>query len=113
MVFFEKKAYNFITLYYLYRFRNIYKKAQKDPSYWIKAQNKNLREYIRYIYKMPFYKARFDAAGCKPEDIQTAADLVKLPPLSKVEYRDWTNEAYEQNDAQQHHTHGCIQQFIQ
>jgi phenylacetate-CoA ligase len=93
MVYFEKKAYNFITLYYLYRFRWVYKKAQKDPSHWIRVQNKNLKKYVRYIYKMPFYKARFDQVGLKPEDIKTSADLLKLPVLTKTEYRDWINES--------------------
>ena len=90
-VFFERQLYSFISLYYLYRFRRILIKTKKDPEVWIKEQNRNIRKFINYIYKFPFYRSRFDSCGLKPNDIRTADDFLKLPFLSKTEYRDWIN----------------------
>ena len=66
-------------------------RSKNNPAYAVKVQNRNLRKMVRHAYAMPFYKERFDRAGVKPEDIQTAEDLMKLPPLTKPEYREWIN----------------------
>ncbi len=43
-------------------------------------QEKKLPGQLRYCYDhSEFYKARFDACGAKPEDIQTLQDLRRLP----------------------------------
>lgn len=52
-------------------------------------QNKKLRELVRHCYEnVPYYTRLFDRLGLKPEDIQTRADLVKLPILTKQVIRD-------------------------
>ena len=51
-------------------------------------QARKLQQLIRHAYRhVPFYRERFDAAGLKPEDITTPADLPRLPTLSKDDVR--------------------------
>ena len=52
-------------------------------------QNRKLRKLVRHCYEnVPYYTILFDRLGLKPEDIQTPADLVKLPILTKQIIRD-------------------------
>lgn len=67
-------------------------RAIKDPHYWVVAQNKEIRDFVEYIYQIPFYRKRFDEAGVKPADIRVREDFKKLPPLTKEEYRAWLLE---------------------
>ncbi len=49
--------------------------------------NHRLREHLAYAYEnAPAVKAIFDNQGLKPADIQTVADLVKLPITSKDDF---------------------------
>ena len=51
-------------------------------------QNKELRRIVRYAYdNVPFYHNRFREEGVKPREIDTVADLNKLPILRKDEAR--------------------------
>ena len=55
----------------------------------VDLQNKKLRKLVRHCYEnVPYYTRLFDRLGLKPEDIQTRADLVKLPVLTKQVIRD-------------------------
>lgn len=48
----------------------------------------SLRRLLRHSYDhVPFYRARLDAAGMKPEDVRTLADLRGLPILDRAEVR--------------------------
>ncbi len=48
-----------------------------------------LKETLDRVYKkVPFYKAQFDAAGVKPDDIKSLADLTKVPFTTKQDLRD-------------------------
>ncbi len=48
-----------------------------------------LQETVYRVYeKVPYYRAKMDAAGVKPQDIQTLADLAKLPFTTKQDMRD-------------------------
>lgn len=67
-------------------------RAIKDPHYWVVVQNEEIRDFVEYIYEIPFYKKRFDDAGVKPADIRVREDFKKLPPLTKEEYRAWILE---------------------
>ena len=60
-----------------------------NPQKWIKAQNREIKKFVKYIYNIPFYRARFDACGLTPNDIRRREDFKKLPPLTKQEYREW------------------------
>lgn len=54
----------------------------------INHQNKHLCKIIKHAYEtVPLYRKKFDAAGVKPENIQTAHDLAKLPCITKNEIR--------------------------
>ena len=47
-------------------------------------QSRQLRRLIRHAYyDVPYYRALFDRARVKPEDIRTPADLTALPVTSK------------------------------
>ena len=52
-------------------------------------QLERLKELVKRVYeKVPFYKKKFDRAGVKPENIQTLADISKLPFTTKGEMRE-------------------------
>lgn len=68
-----------------------------------KEQKKKLQKLMKHAYTIPFYKERFDRAGVKPEDIQCAEDLRKLPPLTKAEYRDYINTEVARNKERYKH----------
>ncbi|MEQ8207714.1 MAG: hypothetical protein RIA65_16185, partial [Woeseia sp.] len=70
------------------RFREF--QALLDKSQWFDEaeleayQNKQLQRIIRYAYQhVPYYREAMDERGLKAEDIQTKADLHKLPVLTK------------------------------
>jgi len=51
-------------------------------------QNSKLRDLIHHAYvNVPFYREIFLDLRIKPEDIQTKADLVKLPIITKDDFR--------------------------
>lgn len=54
-----------------------------------KRQLKDLKVIVQFAYEnAPYYKRSFDEAGVKPEDIQTLADIQKLPFIDKTTQRD-------------------------
>ena len=60
-----------------------------DRSKLRELQNERLRATVRLEYdNVPLYRARMDAMGVKPEDIQTVDDLRKLPFTEKTDLRD-------------------------
>ena len=94
----QKKLYGvYIFTEYAKKKRNL-KKALKNPTYWIKLQNKEIEKFVKEIYNVPFYQKRFDEAGIKPEDIKTREDFLKLPPLTKDELRQWIETETKNND---------------
>lgn len=54
-----------------------------------KIQLERLQETVHRVYdKVPYYRAKMDDAGVKPEDIQELKDLQKLPFVTKQDMRD-------------------------
>ena len=52
-------------------------------------QNESLQKLVHHCYEnVPYYTKLFDRLYLKPEDIQTRADLIKLPILTKQIIRD-------------------------
>ena len=52
-------------------------------------QLERLKETVNRVYdKVPYYRAKMDAVGIKPEDIQSLSDLQKLPFVTKQDMRD-------------------------
>ena len=55
----------------------------------IKAlQLERLQATVKHCMGSPFYKARFDSIGLKPEDIKSLDDLRKIPFTTKQDLRD-------------------------
>jgi phenylacetate-CoA ligase len=53
-------------------------------------QDTKVSRLIRHAYDtVPFYRRRMDASRLKPDDIQTVADLPKLPVLTRQDIRDF------------------------
>ncbi len=53
------------------------------------TQVKRLKWSLKHAYdNVPFYRRSFDKAGVHPDDIQTLADLAKLPFTTKADLRD-------------------------
>ena len=70
--------------------RPYYNPIEVAPVAEIKAlQTARLIHAVHHVYEhVPYYRARMDEAGVKPEDIQTLADLAKLPFTYKQDLRD-------------------------
>ncbi len=47
-----------------------------------------LRDCVRRLAGVPFYKKKFDAAGLRAEDIRSVDDIAKLPLTTKSDLRD-------------------------
>ncbi|MBI5478093.1 MAG: glycosyltransferase, partial [Deltaproteobacteria bacterium] len=51
-------------------------------------QDEKLRRLVRHAYRnVPYYRARMNERGLRPEDIRTQGDLEKLPFLTKEDIR--------------------------
>ena len=77
----QKKMVNVFLFFDLMKLNRKYPKGD-DYIHLKKIQEKRLHKLMKKAYQIPFYRERFDRAGVKPEDIRTAEDLVKLPPLT-------------------------------
>jgi len=54
-----------------------------------KLQSQRLRSLVERAYDhVPFYRARMQEQGIKPEDIRSIEDIVKLPFITKADFRD-------------------------
>jgi phenylacetate-CoA ligase len=61
-------------------------------------QWKRTEQLLAHAYRhVPFYRRRFEAAGVRPADIRTPADLAKLPPLSKADIQQHRPEMVADN----------------
>ena len=53
-----------------------------------KLQLERLQATVQHCMNSPFYKARFEQCGLKPEDIQSLDDIRKIPFTTKQDLRD-------------------------
>lgn len=54
-----------------------------------KMQNEKIVKQVRHVYDhVPYYRAKMDEKGVKPEGIQSVDDIKKLPFLSKEDLRE-------------------------
>jgi phenylacetate-CoA ligase len=54
-----------------------------------RLQGERLRQMVERVYqKVPFYRAKLQEAGIKPEDIKSVKDLARLPFTTKQDLRD-------------------------
>jgi phenylacetate-CoA ligase len=86
---FTKKAMNIYVLMDLIKGGYILSKAEKKPAYWNIAQTKSIQKFVKHIYKIPFYRDRFNAANIGIDEIKSGEDFLKLPILTKEEYKSW------------------------
>lgn len=86
---YKKKLMFLYVFFYLVKGYRTLLKVRKNPHYWVEAQNKEIEEFVKYIYSIPFYKKRFDEADVSVADIKCREDFKKLPVLTKQEYREW------------------------
>jgi phenylacetate-CoA ligase len=65
-------------------------KIETMPSEEIqKCQLEKLKEQVKYCYNNSvFYRKKFDSVGLKPDDIQTFADLQKIPFTVKTDLKE-------------------------
>ena len=68
----------------------IWDKEETLPREEIEAiQLAKLKDTVRYIYdRVKPYRDKMDAAGIKPDDVQTLEDLKRLPFTYKADFRD-------------------------
>ena len=66
-------------------FRNLLEESQWwDSGRMLEWQNERLRGVVCHCYaNVPYYRQLFDERGLTPQDVQTLADLRKLPVLSR------------------------------
>ncbi|HOW97735.1 MAG TPA: hypothetical protein P5567_04840 [Kiritimatiellia bacterium] len=67
------------------RHRRFLARAERWPADRLKSwQDARVRELVRYAYEqVPYYRELFDREGLKPGDIRGAADLPRIPTLTK------------------------------
>ncbi len=64
-------------------------KRQDNPDQIARVQNEKLRKLISYCYEnIKYYRELFDEHCIRPDDIKTAADLVRVPVLTKSQLRN-------------------------
>jgi phenylacetate-CoA ligase len=60
-----------------------------DRSELTELQNDRLRETVENAYEnVPFYREQMDEMGVTPDDIESVADIHKLPMTTKEDFRD-------------------------
>lgn len=96
----QRKFFNFFVLEALVKQLRY---AYAGDEYRKKVRDKNLKRCMENAYQIPFYRKRFDEAGITPADIQRPEDLVKLPVLTKEQYRAWMSE-----EKQKLRNRGCM-----
>lgn len=84
--FIKSELKNAITLYYLLK---LDKKVPVDHEMIKRRQGKKIYKLMKKAYKIPFYRERFEACGCVPEDFRCAEDLTKFPILTRDDLRKW------------------------
>ncbi len=61
----------------------------RSPEQVRAMQDRKLGAMVRHAWaNSPFYRRKFRAAGLTPDDVQTVADLAKLPPTTKRELQE-------------------------
>lgn len=78
--------------------RLVYERRIEETQFWDEKRLRELQwqrlgEMLEFAYiNNGFYRARFDAAGIRPQDIKTLEDMRRLPILTKAEIRRYASE---------------------
>ncbi|HET6466983.1 MAG TPA: hypothetical protein VFG43_01270 [Geminicoccaceae bacterium] len=64
----------------------LHRAQRQDPERLRRVQDAKLREVVDHAWgTVPFYRERLQAAGIRPGDVRSVADLAGLPPTTKAE----------------------------
>jgi len=80
---------NLMTMYYLAK---LDRKVPTDHRKIRERQGKKIHKLMKKAYTIPFYRERFEACGCTPDDFRSAEDLAKFPVMTRAELRSWMQE---------------------
>ena len=95
---------NLMTLGYLLK---LDKKVPTDHGKIRRRQGKKIHKLMKTAYEIPFYRARFEACGCTPDDFHSAEDLVKFPVMTRADLRSWMQDVLRDYDEE----HGELEIF--
>ena len=74
---------------YLWDFLKLKRNLRIEPAKLVNLQNRKLKSIIKYAYdNVPFYHKLFDANNIRPSDIQTVADLKKIPFVTRADIQN-------------------------
>ena len=86
---------NLMTLWYLAK---LDKKIPRDHQHIRERQGRKIYKLMKRAYEIPFYRERFEACGCTPEDFRSAEDLAKFPVMTRADLRKWMQEELKDYD---------------
>ena len=86
---------NLMTLYYLGK---LDRKVPTDAPRIRSRQGKKIHKLMKKAYTIPFYRERFEACGCTPDDFHSAEDLAKFPVMTRADLRSWMQEVLKDYD---------------
>jgi phenylacetate-CoA ligase len=67
---------------------SLLRNERRDPAELADLQSRKLKRIVAHAYRhVRFYRRVFDAARVRPDEIETAADLVRLPVIEKSELK--------------------------
>jgi len=73
---------------HLHTVASLWRNPRSTRDRLLRFQNRKLRFLAEHAYRrVPLYRRLFDDAGLTPRDVQSAADLVRLPITTKAEMR--------------------------
>lgn len=85
----QRKLFNFYTGLELMKYLRY---SYGTKKYQDKVRQEKIAKFAQNAYRIPFYKKRFDDAGVDPNSIRKESDFIKLPLLTKEEFREWMEE---------------------
>ena len=86
---------NLMTLYYLAK---LDRKVPTDHRKIRERQGKKIHKLMKNAYTIPFYRERFEACGCTPDDFRSGEDLAKFPVMTRADLRSWMQEVLKDYD---------------
>ena len=70
----------------------------KNFSRVMDMQCERVQKLAKRAYRIPFYRERFEACGCTPDDFHSAEDLAKFPVMTRADLRTWMQEVLKDYD---------------
>lgn len=96
--FFQNEWKNLMTLAYLAR---LDRRVPEDHAMMRRRQGRKIHRVMKKAYTIPFYRERFEACGCTPDDFRSAEDLAKFPVMTRADLRSWMQEELKDYDEEE------------